>query len=56
MKACLYYTRFGLLSLFDGISTFVGYSMLKSSFLEEQYWYYLTHKLFLPLAKIIVGK
>ena len=31
-----------LVSLFNGISTFVGYLMSKP-FLEEQKWYYLTH-------------
>ena len=33
---------FGLVSLFNGISTFVGYLMPKPILLEEQMWYYLT--------------
>ena len=37
------FSRFGLVSLFNGISTFVGYLIPKAILLEEQYWYYLTH-------------
>ena len=34
---------FGLVSLLNGISTFVGYFNAKAILLEEQLWYYLTH-------------
>ena len=34
---------FGLVSLFNGISTFLGYFNAKAILLEEQQWYYLTH-------------
>ena len=33
---------FGWVSLFNDISTFMGYLMSKSSFFEEQQWYYLS--------------
>ena len=36
-------SRFGLVSLFNGISTFVGYFNAEAILLEEQSWYYLTH-------------
>ena len=35
--------RFGLVSLFNSISTFVGYLMPKFILVEEQAWYNLTH-------------
>ena len=34
---------FGLVSLFNGISTFVRLFNAKAILLEEQSWYYLTH-------------
>ena len=34
---------FRLVSLFNGISTFVGYFNAKAILLEEQWWCYLTH-------------
>ena len=33
----------GLVSLFNGISTFIGYLMPKPFFFEGQYWYYLAN-------------
>ena len=35
----------GLVSLFNGISTFVGYFNAKAILQEEQLWYYLTYSL-----------
>ena len=34
---------FGLVSLFNGISTFSGLFNAEAILLKEQYWYYLTH-------------
>ena len=39
---CIYLIKFGWVTLFNNISTFVGYLMPKPSFEKEQYWYYLT--------------
>ena len=33
----------GLISLFNGLSTIVGYLIPKPSFVEEHSWHYLTH-------------
>ena len=37
------WTWFGLVSLFNGISTLFRLFDAKAILLEEQYWYYLTH-------------
>ena len=33
-----FYGRFGLVSLFNGISTFMGYLISKAILVEEQQW------------------
>ena len=40
---CVKFIWFGLVSLFNGISTLFRLFNAKAILLEEQYWYYLTH-------------
>ena len=55
-----YCIDFYLISLFNGISTFVGYFNTKAILVEEQQWYYLTcsweNKRVIPFPKVLLKK